>query len=533
MAAEGALSSLSRYEALFELASEINASTSLEKVADLFVGRLKYVADVFSWRYFRLDNRDSEGSKAPAGAMVIDGFRGKASVSELASDNLCQLELHVWEDRKSRFVEGDELQVAKETLPDQFRKDKVVQIYVCPRIEASALQSIFLYAAQRKPFNELDVRFLTFASQIFHDKVYLLWEQKRMRELELAYLQQEVMLRQNDKLATLGKLSAGLAHELNNPASAAKRGAEHLREEVDRLDRAQLALLSCALDGEQISLLGDLTKSVLENESPGGGDELDALARSDLESEVEDWLDERGFEEPWELAPTLVGIGFGIGRLEALSDSFDTNQVRAIIPALSSLHASRALLHEIREGSGRVSEIVKALKSYSYLDQGPVQSVNLHEGLDNTLVILRSKMRKGVEVVRVYDDALPQIEAFGTELNQVWTNIIDNAVDAMGGEGTLTISTRKEGQWAVVEIEDTGPGIPADIVETIFDPFMTTKAPGEGTGMGLNISHNIIVQKHGGQIKVDSKPGKTRFRIRLPLDRVPKGEHETGSELTE
>jgi signal transduction histidine kinase len=528
MAAEGALSNLSRYEALFELASEINASTNLEKVGEILAGRLKYVADVFSWRYLRLENHDADAPSAPSGAMVIDGFRGKATVSELSAGNLCQLEVHLWEGKKARFVEGDELETAKATLPEHFRKDKVVQIYVCPRIDGGKLQSIFLYSAQRRPFNELDVRFLTFAAQIFHDKVFLLWEQRKLRELELAYLQQEVTLRQSEKLATLGKLSAGLAHELNNPASAAKRGAEQLREEVDRLDAAQRNLLGCGLSEAQMLQLDGLVKLVLGD--TWGAEQLDALARSDREEDVETWLETRGFDNPWDMAPTLVGIGFDSARLDEVSDGFSSDQIQAIIPLVASMHASRMLLHEVREGSGRVSEIVKALKSYTYLDQAPIQSINLHEGLDDTLVILRSKLRNGVEVVKTYDEDLPELEAYGTELNQVWTNIIDNAVGAMNGEGVLTLVTRQEGDWAIVEIEDSGPGIPEEIVETIFDPFFTTKPPGEGTGMGLNISHNIIVQKHRGEIRVRSKPGKTCFQIRLPLFMRHTGELEANPE---
>ena len=176
-----------------------------------------------------------------------------------------------------------------------------------------------------------------------------------------------------------------------------------------------------------------------------------------------------------------------------------------------------SILNEIGEGAGRMAEIVKALKTYTYLDQAPVQNVDVHEGLDNTLVMLRSKLKRGVVVLRDYDEDLPLIEAYGSELNQVWTNIIDNAIGAMNGEGEITLRTRAEGEYVVVEIEDNGPGIPEAIKGQIFDPFFTTKAPGEGTGLGLNISHNIIVQKHKGEISVDSRPGSTCFQVKLPL----------------
>jgi signal transduction histidine kinase len=176
------------------------------------------------------------------------------------------------------------------------------------------------------------------------------------------------------------------------------------------------------------------------------------------------------------------------------------------------------MLEEIGQGTSRIVEIVKALKSYTYLDQAPTQSVDVHEGLNDTLVILRSKLKTGIQVQREYAENLPRIEAYGSELNQVWTNIIDNAVSAMQGQGKIILKTYQEDSWVVVEIRDSGPGIPEEIQTKIFDPFFTTKAPGEGTGLGLNISHNIIVQKHKGKLNVTSKPGETCFKISLPID---------------
>ena len=175
------------------------------------------------------------------------------------------------------------------------------------------------------------------------------------------------------------------------------------------------------------------------------------------------------------------------------------------------------MLDEIAEGTKRISEIVRALKTYSYLDQAPVQNVNLHEGLENTLVMFRSRLKQGINVQRDYAADLPTIEAYGSELNQVWTNIIDNAIAAMNGQGEIILRTRREGGWVVVEITDSGPGIPPEIQAQVFDPFFTTKPPGEGTGLGLNISHNIVVQKHKGEIAVNSRPGQTTFQVRLPL----------------
>jgi signal transduction histidine kinase len=176
------------------------------------------------------------------------------------------------------------------------------------------------------------------------------------------------------------------------------------------------------------------------------------------------------------------------------------------------------LLHEIGQGSARLSEIVGAVKGYSYLGQAPVQAVDPHEGLENTLVILRSKLTAGIHVRRDYGADVPKIQAYGSELNQVWTNLLDNAIDAMGGTGEITIRTRRQGAWVVVEIEDDGPGIPDQIQNRIFDPFFTTKEPGKGTGLGLSLSHRIITQQHKGEIRVESQPGRTRFTVKLPIE---------------
>jgi signal transduction histidine kinase len=246
--------------------------------------------------------------------------------------------------------------------------------------------------------------------------------------------------------------------------------------------------------------------------------DLDPLTRSDQEYEIETWLEDQGVEDAWELAPMLVNIGYDCSKLSELAGNFSSEEFSAVVALLSNKYTTRNLLAEIGRGTDRIIEIVKALKSYSYLDQAPTQAVDIHEGLDNTLVMLRSKLKAGVQVRRDYAPDLPRIEAYGSELNQVWTNIIDNAVSAMKGQGEVALRTYRQDSWVVVEIKDTGPGIPPDIQAKIFDPFFTTKAPGEGTGLGLNISHNIIVQKHKGKIAVYSKSGETRFEVKLPLN---------------
>jgi len=516
MALGRALSTLSRYEALFELTSEINASAEIEAVGQLLARRLKYVVDTLSWRYLSLDAGDSPSLKAERMAMVIDGHRGRASVGHVPVNSLCELELDLWTAKKSRFVEGDELESARPILPEPFQSDAILQIYVNPRFADGELRSLLLFGKQREPFTDLEIKFLSLASQIFDDKVYRLWEQQRLRELELAYLQQEITLRQNEKLATLGKMSAGMAHELNNPAAAAQRGAERLREEIARLERALRSLGETGISGSQSAAFEKLAG--LARERAASPTDLEPLARSDLESEIEIWLEDQGLDEPWELAPTLATIGLDAAMLSALGEEFTADQLPAIVAALGSSHSTRALTEEIREGAGRIAEIVKALKSYTYLDQAPIQTIDLRDGLDDTLTMLRSRLRDGITIRREYDAELPPIQAFGSELNQVWTNIVDNAIAAMDGSGELILRTYGDPPWAVVEIEDTGPGIPEEIQGRIFDPFFTTKPPGEGTGLGLNITHSIVVQRHEGTIEVRSEPGSTCFRVRLPLN---------------
>jgi signal transduction histidine kinase len=344
-------------------------------------------------------------------------------------------------------------------------------------------------------------------------------QKKKLRDLEKVYLQQEVMLRESEKLATLGRLSAGMAHELNNPAAAAQRGAAQLQTTFSRLQKSYLKLGKMNLTDVQIGFLISLESQA--QEKAGKPHYLDVLERSDAESELETWLSEKGVENAWEIAPVLLNPGFGKNVLEKLETSLSRDQFLAAVDWLYSSVVIYTLLEEIHQGSGRISEIVKALKSYTYMDQAPVQNVDIHDGLDNTLVILRSKLAAGVTVHREYAADLPRIEAYGSELNQVWTNLIDNAIDAMDGKGEITLRTRFDSRWVIVEVEDNGPGIPAEIQSRIYDPFFTTKPPGKGTGLGLNISHNIIVQKHKGKMDVYSQPGKTRFEVHLPLHLAP------------
>lgn len=325
----------------------------------------------------------------------------------------------------------------------------------------------------------------------------------------------QVMLQQSEKMAALGTLSAGLAHELNNPAAAAKRSAAQLTEELTRWMRLAATRDASNLDARQKEIINQLRDEILTRTAAPV--KLDPLAHSDLEGELQDWLDEKQVPDAWQYAPTLVSYGWNKSALEELGKNFSGVQFAVVVPWLAVGCTIYALLYEISHSAERLSEIVKSIKSYSYMDQAPIQNVDVHEGLENTLVILRHKLKEGIKITRDFASDLPLIEAYGSELNQVWTNIIDNAIDAMKGQGEVRLKTYVQNECVVVEITDNGPGIPPEIQSHIFEPFFTTKGPGVGTGLGLHISHNIIAHKHRGEIKVISKPGETTFQVKLPM----------------
>ena len=252
-------------------------------------------------------------------------------------------------------------------------------------------------------------------------------------------------------------------------------------------------------------------------EASGNVGDLDAIGRADKEMELEDWLDEKNVPDLWEIGADLVAAGLEPALLEPLAEGLAGPDLAGALNWVASVFNIASLANTVSHGGARLSEIVSALKGYSYLGQAPIQDVDLREGLENTLVILRSKLKYGITLHRDYADNMPLVPAYGSELNQVWTNIIDNAADAMGEKGEITIRVRADGDHAVVEIEDNGPGIPAEIQGRLFDPFFTTKAPGKGMGLGLSTSYSIITEKHGGQLLVESEPGFTRFIARLPL----------------
>ncbi|HEU0175222.1 MAG TPA: ATP-binding protein [Blastocatellia bacterium] len=318
----------------------------------------------------------------------------------------------------------------------------------------------------------------------------------------------------HDKLMALGKLSAGLAHELNNPAAAARRAAQHLGERLQTLNRLCLTLSHQTLTAEQIAFLTEFQREAAECLTAAPA--LDPLAESECEEEISDWLEARQIAEGWKLAPTFVRAGLHREELEALAECMKGQALNDALQWLEAAWSSQELVKEIEHSMARISDLVRAIKEYTYMDRAALQEVDVHQGLENTLVILGHKLKRGVTVIREYAKNLPHIPAYGGALNQIWTNLIVNAIDAMNGQGNLWIRTSAKPDHILVEIGDDGPGIPPEIQGRIFEPFFTTKPQGEGTGLGLDAVYRIV-QKHHGAIRFQSKPGDTCFQVRLPL----------------
>ena len=326
----------------------------------------------------------------------------------------------------------------------------------------------------------------------------------------------EGLLRQRERMAALGSLAAGLAHELNNPASAAHRAAGLLREQFEALEPLALRLAEHPWKADEVGLLrqlADATQSASQSAR-----ELAPLALADREEAIERWLDGRGVPRPWELAPLLVDRGVTAEQLERVTRGCDESIVIDALAWTERTAAIRQLLDEIGQSTTRVSEMVRAVKAYSYAGTTALRTADVHEGIENSLTILAHKLREAkATVVREYDRTLPPVESYGTELTQIWTNLLDNAADAVAPSGgTIRVRTRPVDGGIAVEIADTGPGISPEVRERIFEPFFTTKGAGKGTGLGLEIVKRIVT-RHRGTIEVASEPGETRFTVRLPF----------------
>jgi signal transduction histidine kinase len=373
-------------------------------------------------------------------------------------------------------------------------------------VTGRALDRVRVALVHKDHFPEMMQRVPLFVERLVHNM------SDRIREATRHDMQRE-------KLQSLGKLAAGLAHELNNPAAAASRAASSLRQALRHLQKVDEQLEAIQLRDEALEALTSFEKDFIErvtSEQLTGTLVLDELTRSDREEELASWLARAGIKTGWEATGILVDSGVTVDQLAILARHLPKE---AIGPALDRLAAWLDAIHlaeDIYHANQRISDLVGAIKEYSYLDQAAVQEIDVHRGIELTLKILNHRLRRGVSVDRDYDPNLPKIWGHGTELNQVWTNLIDNAIQAMDGRGKLTIKSCAEADFVVIRISDTGTGIPPAIRSKIYDPFFTTKAVGEGTGLGLDIVSRII-KSHSGNIRFDSEPGLTTFEVRLPL----------------
>lgn len=321
---------------------------------------------------------------------------------------------------------------------------------------------------------------------------------------------------QRDKLMALGKLSAGLAHELNNPAAAAQRAAKSLKEAMSNVREASLRLLKHPLTDEQRSAVVQFEREVTNSVTEKTPEHSDPVELSDREAEIAECLEEHGVSDAWTIAGPLAEANADFNKMDALRAVVGDQVIADALRRTAAVINIFGLIHEIDNSTKRISDLVGAIKRYSYMDQASVQEVDVREDLENTLKMFGHWIKKNVTVRREYAPDVPRICAYGGELNQVWTNLIDNAIDAMNGNGELLVRTCRELDTVVVDIGDSGPGVPPEIQSRIFEPFFTTKTVGEGTGLGLDTVVRIV-QKHHGRIDLKSKPGNTRFTVRLPI----------------
>jgi signal transduction histidine kinase len=362
-----------------------------------------------------------------------------------------------------------------------------------------------------------DVRLLRFPVRLFPEMMQRMPElvQRLVGIMSDRVRESTTLDQQQDKLIALGKLSAGLAHELNNPAAGATRAANDLIETLKELRAADMRLCSHDLTEQQQESIDAFESKAIDHTATAK--QLNSLDQSDREDEISEWLEAHGIAESWKFSANLVEAGMDSTALEQLLGAIPSTATADVLSRVNCQLAAAKLASEIKTATARISELVGAIKEYSYMDQAKVQELDVHKGLDNTLLILKYKLKKkNISVTRDYAESLPVIKAYGSELNQVWTNLIVNAVDAMSEGGTLKVRTKREPTDIMVEIRDNGAGIPASVRSRIFEPFFTTKQVGEGTGLGLDTVARIV-RKHRGNVRFESKPGDTCFQVRLPI----------------
>jgi signal transduction histidine kinase len=409
----------------------------------------------------------------------------------------------------SRRVGGDDVEVSRTSQRGVYAG--AMQAYIGDRVQQVYVNSMRVTGP---------TRFFVLPGETFAD-IMREWFPMAVHLLEGLFFGQkssQLAISQRERLLALGSLSAGLTHELNNPAAAAVRATSTLRERVAKM-RHKLRVISAGrYSREALANLIDIQERTAERVAKAPS--LSPLEASDREDALTDWLDDHGVMESWQVAPTFVQAGLDIDWLDQVAAAVDAEILPSAIGWLNYTVETELLMSEIEDSTTRISNLVGAAKQYSQLDRAPYQVADVHELLDSTLLMLGGKIGDRIKVVKEYDRTLPRIPAYPAELNQVWTNLIDNAVSAMnsaGGEGTLTVRTALEHDQLLVEFRDTGPGVPPEIRSRIFDPFFTTKPVGEGTGLGLDISWRIVVNKHHGTLQVESVPGDTRFQVLLPL----------------
>ena len=398
--------------------------------------------------------------------------------------------------------EGDDLVITTSSTRGVYGGATRAFVDVAPQVYPNGLRAV----RDCRFFRLLAEDFATLLHRWFPMAVHLL------DGLFVGLTNMEEIIGQREKLVALGAIAAGLAHELNNPAAAAGATARMLRRRVADAEEA-LADLAASAPHAVSDLLPRLSElRARGREAPVGG----SLEVGDREDELGDWMADHDVDGGWELAASLAPTGVDADWLEAVAAVADPAAGAALRWIAAEVDLD-GLVDELEAATGRISSLVGVVKEYSHLDQAPSGDIDVHDGLESTLVLLGHKMGAGIEVVREYDRGLPPIPAYPSELNQVWTNLVDNALDAMGDSGRLTVRTARDGDAVLVEIADTGPGIPAEVQRRVFEPFFTTKGVGEGTGLGLDVSHRVVVGRHHGDIRVVSSPGDTRFQVRLPI----------------